>query len=259
MHKSTFSAAGAITMAAAILFCSCNSQSGSQAGSPDTPAPAATAPAPANTHTIRDKPLSAAEQQALSPDSVLQRLKDGNKRFAASDLTARDHSALVRSSVSGQYPEAVVLTCMDSRIPVEDVFDRAIGDIFVIRVAGNISNADNLGSLEYGCKVAGAKLIVVMGHEACGAVKAAIDDEKLGNITELLSRVKPAIVMSQKYSGDKSSKDDGYVEFVAKNNVANVIAEIKAKSPVLKAMLDKGEIRIVGAYYSLKTGEVTFL
>jgi carbonic anhydrase len=208
---------------------------------------------------LREKVLTAEEQKALSPDIVIQSLKDGNSRFIRNDLTARDHSAMVRNASVGQYPKAVILSCLDSRIPVEDVFDKGIGDMFVGRIAGNFVDEDMLGSMEFGCKVSGAKLILVLGHESCGAIKAAIDNVKLGNITAMLSKIAPAVKKSQDFAGDKTSKNDAFVEYVAKNNVLNTIETIKQKSPILKEMVDKGEIKIVGAYYSLKTGEVIFL
>ena len=208
---------------------------------------------------LKEKVLTAEEQSALTPDMVIQSLKDGNKRFMSNDLTSRDHSAMVRNAAKGQFPKAVILSCLDSRVPVEDVFDRGIGDLFVGRVAGNFSNEDLLGSMEFGCKVSGAKLILVLGHEACGAVKAAIDDVKLGNITAMLTKIKPAVVKSQDFTGEKSSKNDEFVDYVGKNNVLNTINTIQAKSPILNEMVKKGEIKIVGAYYNLKTGEVTFL
>lgn len=208
---------------------------------------------------LREKVLTAEEQKALTPDMVIQSLKDGNKRFMNNDLTLRDHSALVRDALRGQYPKAVVLSCLDSRIPVEDVFDKGIGDLFVGRVAGNIINEDLLGSMEYGCKVSGAKLILVLGHASCGAIKAAVDDVKLGNITFLLSKIKPSIVKSEDFVGDRTSKNDAFVEYVAKMNVITTIETIKMQSPILKEMLSKDEIKIIGAYYDLKTGQVIFL
>lgn len=208
---------------------------------------------------LKEKVLTAAEQKALTPDYVIQSLKDGNKRFRNNDLTLRDHSALVRDATEGQFPKAVILSCLDSRIPVEDVFDKGIGDLFVGRVAGNFVNEDLLGSMEFGCKVSGAKLILVLGHESCGAIKSAIDDVKLGNITAMLSKIKPAIAKSQDFKGDKTSKNDEFVEHVAKTNVLETIENIKAKSPILKEMADKGEIKIIGAYYDLHSGQVIFL
>jgi len=208
---------------------------------------------------LREKVLTAAEQQALTPDMVIESLKEGNKRFINNNITARDHSAMVRNASVGQYPKAVILSCVDSRVPVEDVFDKGIGDLFVARVAGNFVNEDILGSMEFGCKVSGAKLILVLGHESCGAIKAAIDDVKMGNITAMLTKIKPAVVKSRDFAGEKTSKNAAYVEDVARNNIINTIETIKSKSPVLKEMADKGEIKIVGAYYDLKTGEVIFL
>lgn len=208
---------------------------------------------------LTEKVLTAAEQKALTPDSVIQILKDGNKRFMNNDLTTRDHSRMVRDAIEGQYSKAVILSCVDSRVPVEDVFDRGIGDIFVARVAGNFVNEDILGSMEFGCKVSGAKVIVVMGHQHCGAIKAAIDNVKLGNITAMLTKIEPALVASQDFKGDKTSKNKEFVDYVAKNNVKKTIGTIRLKSPILKDMEDKGEIKIVCAYYDLETGEVTFL
>jgi len=207
----------------------------------------------------REKVLTAAEQSALTPDAVITALKDGNKRFTNNDLTLRDHSSMVRNATEGQFPKAVILSCLDSRIPVEDVFDRGIGDIFVARVAGNFSNTDILGSLEFGCKVSGAKVILVLGHESCGAIKGAIDNVQLGNITPMLANIKPAIGKVKDFKGEKNSKDVAYVEAVAKQNVLNTIENIKAKSPILKEMLSKGEIKIIGGYYDLHTGKVEFL
>src|SRR3954471_13004617 len=208
---------------------------------------------------LREKVLTAEEQKALTPDMVIQSLKEGNERFVNNNITARDHSAMVRNASLGQYPKAVILSCLDSRVPVEDVFDKGIGDLFVARIAGNFVNEDILGSMEFGCKVSGAKLILVLGHESCGAIKAAIDNVKLGNITAMLTKIKPAVVKSQDFTGEKASKNDAFVEHVAKNNVINTIETIKSKSVILKEMSDKGEIKIVGAYYNLKTGEVIFL
>lgn len=203
--------------------------------------------------------LTAEEQAALTPDEVFQILKDGNQRFLNNDLTARDHSQQVRKSVNGQFPKAVVLSCLDSRIPVEDVFDRGIGDIFVARVAGNFVNQDILGSMEFGCKVAGAKLILVMGHESCGAVKAAIEGVELGNITDMLANINPAVQKSQGFEGEKTSTNSQFVTYVSENNVRNTIKTIREESPILKEMEDNGEIRIMGAIYDMDLGVVTFI
>ncbi|MGL6267618.1 MAG: carbonic anhydrase family protein [Chitinophagaceae bacterium] len=199
------------------------------------------------------------EQRALTPDTVIKRLKEGNIRFIENNVTARDHSKMVRATASGQYPKSVVLSCLDSRIPVEDVFDKGIGDMFVARNAGNIVNEDLLGSMEFACKVSGAKLILVMGHSGCGAVKAAIDDVKMGNITAMLAKIKPAVTRSEKFTGEKSSKNGSYTDEVGKNNVLNTIETIIQRSQILKEMIQKGEIKITGAFYDIKSGVVTFL
>ena len=150
--------------------------------------------------------LTKEQQDALTPDIVIQTLQKGNARFMSNDLTARNHSAQVRKSTLAQYPKAIVLSCVDSRVPVEDVFDRGIGDLFVARVAGNFVNEDILGSMEFACKVSGSKLILVMGHEHCGAVKAAIDDVKLGNITPMLQKIKPAVESCLLYTSDAADE-----------------------------------------------------
>ena len=208
---------------------------------------------------LKERVLTAEEQKVLTPDYVIQSLKDGNKRYMKNDLTLRDHSALVRDASQGQYPKAVIISCLDSRVPVGDVFDKGIGDLFVGRVAGNFVNEDLLGSAEYGCKVSGAKLVLVLGHESCGAIKSAIDDVKMGNITAMLAKIKPAIAKSKDFKGEKKSKNPEFVEYVAKNNVLQTIETIRAQSPILKEMEDKGEIKIIGGYYDLHTGEVIFL
>lgn len=202
--------------------------------------------------------LTEKEQRALTPDLVIQSLKEGNKRFVNNDLTKRNHSGQVRNSVKAQYPKAIVLSCVDSRVPVEDVFDRGIGDIFVARVAGNFVNEDILGSMEYACKVSGSKLVLVMGHEHCGAIKSAIDDVKLGNITSMLSKIMPAVDMV-KYNGDRTSKNQTFVHDVSLSNVKNTIQKIRQDSPILNEMEQNGEIKIVGALYDMDNGEVSFI
>lgn len=200
------------------------------------------------------------EQAKTSPDAVIKELEEGNERFKNGNYTARDHSKAITQAVDGQYPKAYVLSCIDSRVPVEDVFDQGIGDLFVGRVAGNFVNTDQLGSMEYAAKVAGAKVIMVMGHQNCGAVKGAIDDVKLGNLTELLTKIKPAVsITNEAFKGEKSSKNKEYVHDVSVNNVKNTIAEIRKKSPVLKELEDKGEIKIVGAFYSLQDGKMEYI
>ena len=194
------------------------------------------------------------QQEKLTPDQVLQEFIDGNKRFQSGVTTTRDHSEQARKSAPGQFPKAVVLSCLDSRVPVEDIFDQGLGDIFVGRVAGNFVNEDLLGSMEFACKVAGAKLILVMGHQDCGAVKGAIDDVKLGNITAMLAKIKPAVEMSQDFAGEKTTKNPEFVRHVCENNVSYALKQIRERSPILKEMEDKGEIKIVGAFYKLTDG-----
>lgn len=207
---------------------------------------------------VVEEVLTKEMQDALTPDMVIQSLKEGNERFIRNDLTARNHSAQVRKSVKAQFPKAIILSCVDSRVPVEDVFDRGIGDVFVARVAGNFVNEDILGSMEFACKVSGSKLVLVMGHEHCGAVKAAIDDVKLGNITPMLSKIKPAVDQVE-YNGERNSKNQEFVHMVSESNVNNTIEQIRLKSPILKEMEDNGEITIMGALYDMDNGKVNFL
>ncbi len=203
--------------------------------------------------------ISAEERDKLTPDQILKDFLDGNERFRNNNLTQRDHSEQIRKSAFGQYPKAVVVSCLDSRVPVEDVFDQGIGDIFVGRIAGNFVNDDLLGSLEFACKVAGAKLIIIMGHQHCGAIKGAIDDVKLGNLTTTLSKIKPAIEMSQDYGGKKRSDNEDFVKLVSVNNVLHAISTIRTKSPILKEMEENGEIKIVGLFYTLTKGELLLI
>lgn len=202
--------------------------------------------------------LTKEQQDALTPDMVIQSFKEGNGRFMRNDLTARNHSEQVRKSTNAQFPKAIVLSCVDSRVPVEDVFDRGIGDIFVARVAGNFVNADILGSMEFACKVSGSKLILVLGHENCGAVKAAIDNVKLGNITSMLTNIIPAVEMVD-YEGERSSKNSEFLHLACESNVKNTIEEIRENSPILKEMEENGAIKIVGGVYDMDNGKVTFL
>lgn len=202
--------------------------------------------------------LTKEQRDALTPDDVIASFKEGNLRFQNNDLTARDHSQQVRNSTMSQFPKAIVLSCVDSRVPVEDVFDRGIGDIFVARVAGNFVNEDILGSMEFATKVSGSKVVLVMGHEHCGAVMAAVDDVKLGNITPMLAKIRPAVT-TVVYDGDRTSKNQEFVGKVCANNVMNTIANIRANSPIMKEMEDKGEIKIVGAVYDMDNGKVDWL
>jgi len=184
------------------------------------------------------------EQTRLTPDAILQEFTEGNKRFQSGTTTVRDHSKQARKSAPGQYPKAVVLSCVDSRVPVEDVFDQGLGDIFVGRVAGNFVNEDLLGSMEFACKVSGAKLVLVMGHQHCGAIKGAIDDVKLGNITAMLSKIKPAVAISQDFNGEKTSKNDKFVKYVSENNVIYTIGQIRKRVLFLKKWKIKVKLKL---------------
>ena len=204
--------------------------------------------------------LTHEERDALTPDAVIQEFIEGNNRYKTSDVTYRNHSEEVRKTATGgQFPKAIVLSCVDSRVPVEDVFDQGLGDVFVARVAGNIANTDIIGSMEFACKVSGAKVIFVMGHQHCGAVKGAIDNVNLGNITSIVDKIKPAVAESQNFEGEKSSKNEAFVKTVAKSNIKNTIDEIRSKSEILRTMESKGELKIIGVFYTLRTGELEFI
>lgn len=205
-------------------------------------------------HTVTQNKES---QQKTTPSDALQMMKDGNKRFVDGKMLTRDYSEQVHATEKGQYPYAVVLSCIDSRVAPEITFDQGIGDIFDARIAGNFINDDILGSMEYSCKVVGSKLILVMGHTGCGAVKSTIDDAQLGNITQMLAKIKPAMDKTV-YDGEKTSKNYDYVDLVSKENVLLAIENIKLKSPILKELYDKGEIDIKGCMYDIHTGKVEF-
>jgi len=193
---------------------------------------------------------------ALTPSKALDTLKEGNARFTGGKPKTRDLKAQVAATAAGQYPFAAVVSCMDSRVPIELVFDQGIGDLFGLRVAGNIVDTNFLGSLEYATKVVGAKLIVVMGHTSCGAVKGAIDDVKLGNLTALLADIQPAIAAAGPPVG--TSKDHAFVDRVAAANVRLAMRHIREGSAVIREMLDSGKVGLVGSMYDLSTGKVVF-
>jgi carbonic anhydrase len=205
------------------------------------------------------KIINKKQQGHLKPEAVLQDLLLGNQRFVEHKQIERDLTAQQIAATSGQYPKAIILSCVDSRVPIETITDQGIGDIFVARVAGNIENEDILGSMEYACKVAGSKLILVLGHENCGAVGAACDDVKLGNITNLLQKIKPAINATENQDGIRNSSNIKFVEQVIHKNVELTVERIREKSPILKDLEDIGNIKIVGGVYSLKTGKITII
>jgi carbonic anhydrase len=202
--------------------------------------------------------LTKEQRDSMTPSQVIDELKKGNERFRAGKMAPRDYLAEKRSSAGGQYPAAVILGCLDSRVPAEIVFDTGIGDTFVGRVAGNVVNDDMVGSMEFACGAAGAKVVLVLGHTACGAVKGAIDDVVLGNLTGLLARIKPAI-SATKFDGEKSSKNAGYVDAIARTNVVLGIGEIRRRSPILEDLEKKEKIKIIGAMYDLSSGAVEFV
>ncbi len=213
----------------------------------------------ANTPARRDLATIKAEQASLTPAQVLAWLKQGNERFAAGQPESRDMLHDQRTTAAGQYPRAVVLSCIDSRAPAEFVFDTGIGDLFNARIAGNIADADLVGSIEFACKVSGAKLVVVMGHTSCGAIKGACDRVELGNLTGLLDKIQPAVAAVQNVPGERNSKNAAFVEAVAEANVRLTVERVRELSPILSEMERDGKIQIVGCIYDLGTGRVRFL
>jgi carbonic anhydrase len=201
--------------------------------------------------------LTKEQRERMSPDQVVQAMKNGNNRFRRGERKDRNYLREQKASASGQYPAAALLTCIDSRAPAEVIMDLGIGDIFNCRVAGNVENADILGSLEFACKLAGAKVVLVMGHTACGAIKGAIDNAELGNLTGLLAKIRPAVEATT-YEGERSTKNIAFVDAVARKNVEMTVASIRKHSPVLGELESKGSIKIAGAMYNLQTGAVEF-
>ncbi len=200
-------------------------------------------------------------QAALTPDAAISLLKEGNDRFVSSKMIERDFIKQVEQTATGQYPFATILSCIDSRVSAELVFDQGVGDVFSVRVAGNIVNEDLLGSMEFACKLAGTKLIVVLGHTSCGAVKGACDDAKMGNLTLLLSRIRAAVdaVPEPSDPATRTSKNSEFVDAVAEKNVTLTIENIKQRSTVLRDMEEYGEIKIVGAMYNIADGKIHWM
>lgn len=199
-------------------------------------------------------------QATMTPEKSLQFLKEGNIRFQKNIKANRNLLEQVNDTSDGQFPFATILSCIDSRVSAELVFDQGVGDIFSVRVAGNFVNADILGSMEFGCKLAGTRLIVVLGHTSCGAIKGACDGVELGNLTAMLSKIKPA-VKSVPEPKDESRRNSNNIEFVnkvAEKNVHLTINNIKDQSPILQEMEKNGEVKIVGAMYNVASGAVTF-
>jgi carbonic anhydrase len=202
-------------------------------------------------------PAVAEEHHAsnVTPAQALDRLKKGNADFVAGKPRTQNLMAQVKATAGGQSPWGAVLSCMDSRAPIELVFQQGIGDLFSLRVAGNVIDTDDLGGFEYAAKAVGVKLLVVMGHTECGAVKGAIDDVKLGNLTDLLGKIRPVLATV----GAGTSKDSAYVDKVSEANVRQSMRELREKSPVLKEMIDSGQAGLAGAMYDVRTGKVTFM
>jgi carbonic anhydrase len=204
--------------------------------------------------------VTAEQQQSMTPEDVLADLKAGNERFVAGELTPRDYNAQAQATASGQHPKAIILSCVDSRVPVEIVFDQGIGDVFVGRVAGNAENVDMLGSMEFATKAAGSKLIVVLGHTSCGAIKGAADGVELGNLTALLDNFDSALERADEATdGETNSKNAAYVDAAIEENVRQTIADILDRSDVISEMVDNGEVMVVGGIYDLASGKVTWL
>lgn len=209
---------------------------------------------------IKSELLNKETQTKLTPDQVYDALKQGNNRYVNNQLTEVSLDGLRSDSVNGQFPQAIVLSCIDSRVVVEQVFDQALGDIFVARVAGNFTNTDIVASMEYACGVAGSKLIVVLGHEGCGAVKAACDNVELGNITSLLSNITPSVAaVKGRADAPHNSSNAAFVNAAIDENVNQTIDKIRSMSPMLKDLEDQGAIQVKGGVYKLATGQVDWL
>ena len=202
-----------------------------------------------------------ASQDAITPAKALELLKEGNQRFTAKQQVERDLNLQVEQTSTGQFPFATVLSCIDSRVPAELVFDQGIGDIFSVRIAGNFVNSDILGSMEFASKLAGTKLILVLGHTACGAVKGACDHAELGNLTGMLDNIAPAVdaIVEPTAAAERTSANIDFVNAVGTKNVELTIDRIRKESPVLAEMEQAGEIQIVGGMYDITTGKVNFL
>ena len=197
-------------------------------------------------------------QAAITPSMAIQILKDGNKRFMNNLKANRNLLEQVNDTSDGQHPFAVILSCIDSRTSAELIFDQGLGDVFSVRIAGNIINEDILGSMEFACKVAGAKLIVVLGHSKCGAIKGACDHVEMGNLTALLSKIQPAVFDEKSISENRNSSNSEFVEKVAAINVTRTVQAIVERSPILKEMIGSGEIGIIGGMHTISNGEVVF-
>ena len=208
--------------------------------------------------TKKMKTLTKEMQTAITPTMALELLKEGNKRFVNNLKVNRNLLQQANETSDGQHPFAVILSCIDSRTSAELIFDQGLGDIFSVRIAGNIINEDILGSMEFGCKVAGSKIIVVLGHTKCGAVKGACDQVEMGNLTALLTKIRPAVDDETTTSENRNSNNSVFVEKVATINVKRTVKSIMERSPILKEMIESGQIGIIGGTHDITTGDVTF-
>lgn len=209
--------------------------------------------------TQQSEVMTKAAQQSMTPDQALKRLREGNVRFASGAVKKRNLPAGIKATGKGQYPFASVVSCIDSRAAPSMVFDQGVGDIFSASVAGNVLNDDIIGSLEFASKVAGSKLIVILGHTHCGAVKGACDNAQLGNLTQLLQKIRPAVQATPDTHGaDRSSKNPHFVDAVAHTNVNLQVKQLLERSAVLREMAQKGEIKVIGAMLDVETGKVAF-
>jgi carbonic anhydrase len=204
------------------------------------------------------KTLNKELQASITPNKALEILKEGNSRFINNLKAHRNLLEQVNETRDGQWPFATILSCIDSRTSAELIFDQGLGDVFSVRIAGNIVNTDILGSMEFACKVAGSKLIVVLGHTKCGAVKGACDHVEMGNLTELLSKIQPAVYQEQTTKENRTAANSTFVENVAEINVKRSVTNIMERSFVLKDLIESGQIGIIGAMHNIETGEVTF-
>lgn len=211
-----------------------------------------------NQNKSKMKTLTKELQESLTPDSALQLLKDGNKRFMSNLKINRNLLQQANETSDGQHPFAVILSCIDSRTSAELIFDQGLGDVFSVRIAGNIINEDILGSMEFGCKVAGAKIIVVLGHTRCGAIKGACDHVEMGNLTGLLSKIRPAVDDEQSTKDDRNSSNTEFVEKVASINVRRTVHSILERSTILKDLIEAGQIGIIGGMHDITSGKVDF-
>jgi len=204
------------------------------------------------------KTLNKVMQEAITPSMAIEILKEGNKRFMNNLKANRNLLEQANETSDGQHPFAVILSCIDSRTSAELIFDQGLGDVFSVRIAGNIINEDILGSMEFACKVAGSKIIVVLGHSKCGAIKGACDHVEMGNLTALLSKIQPAVFDEKSELENRNSSNSDFVEKVAAINVKRTVNAIKERSPILKEMITNQEIGIIGGMHNLANGEVTF-